>query len=111
MSNTKNDVLLLYGTCPDAETARKIARSLLDAKLVACVNILAGLTSLYQWQGQIEQSEEVAFIAKSTEGAWSAAAELFQSLHPYEEPALVALPVCDGLPGFMQWVRSEVVVS
>lgn len=108
MSHAKNDeVLLLYGTCPDVEAARLIARSMLDAHLVACVNILPGMVSLYQWQGQMEQADEVAFIAKSTRGAWEKASALFQSQHPYEEPALVAVPLSDGLPGFMDWVRSE----
>ncbi|WP_162916577.1 divalent-cation tolerance protein CutA [Cohaesibacter haloalkalitolerans] len=104
----KNDeILLLYGTCPDGETARAIGRSLLEAKLVACVNILPGMTALFQWQGQLEECSEVVLIAKSRHGVWDEVARLYQSLHPYEEPALVALPVSDGLPGFLNWVRTE----
>ncbi len=110
MSNAKSDeVLLLYGTCPDVETARMIARAMLQEASVACVNILSGMVSLYQWRGQMEEANEVAFIAKSTRSAWENAARIFQSLHPYEEPALVALPVSEGLPGFMDWVRSETI--
>nr|WP_321980103.1 divalent-cation tolerance protein CutA [uncultured Cohaesibacter sp.] len=110
MSQAKSDeVLLLYGTCPDVETARRIARSMLEESSVACVNILSGMVSLYQWQGQMEEANEVAFIAKSTRGAWEKAAKTFQSQHPYDEPALVALPACDGLPGFMDWVRHETI--
>ena len=80
---------------------------MLEAHLVACVNILPGMVSLYQWEGKMEESCEVAFIAKSTSKAWEGASLLFRSMHPYEEPALVALPVTHGLPGFIEWIRGE----
>ena len=98
---------IFYGTCPDMDVAKEIARALLDASLVACVNLLPNMTSLYHWQGVVEMDSEVVFIAKSSEAHWQAASELFASLHPYDEPALVALDLQSGLAGYLGWMDQE----
>ena len=102
-----NDYQLLYGTCPDMECARMIATVLLERRLVACVNILPGMTSLFHWQGEIEEASEVVFIAKALRACWSDLSRVYTELHPYEEPALVALDLSDGLPGFLRWIAEE----
>ena len=108
--NCGNDTaLLVYGTCPDAECAKAIAKLLLERRLVACVNILPGMMSLYRWQGSVEEDSEVVFVAKTRQTCWPALSECFASLHPYDEPALVALPVSAGLPGFLSWIAKETV--
>ncbi|SNY94158.1 divalent cation tolerance protein [Cohaesibacter sp. ES.047] len=101
------ECLFVYGTCPDAEVGKAIARALLDARLVACVNLLPGMISLFRWDGKVEEAAEVAFIAKTSKSRMPAVKALFEKHHPYEEPALIALPVADGLPGFLSWVISE----
>lgn len=103
----KNRYQWLYGTCPDMETARAIASQLLDRRLVACVNLLPGMVSLYHWQGKMEEASEVVFIAKSRRVCWAELSELYTRLHPYEEPSLVALDVSDGLPGYLGWIDAE----
>ena len=100
----RDDHLLLYGTCPDMDCGKRLARALLDARLVACVNLLPGMVSLYLWQGAMEEGGEVAFIAKTTRACWPECADLFAKLHPYDEPALVALEMDEGLPGFLGWI-------
>ncbi|WP_319533576.1 divalent-cation tolerance protein CutA [uncultured Cohaesibacter sp.] len=107
--DTKNNKehLMLYATCPDMKTGKAIARALLDARLVACVNLLPGMTSLFRWDGEVQEEGEVAFIAKTTRPEIEAAKALFAKQHPYDEPALVALPIVDGLPGFLSWIETE----
>ena len=107
MEKKNNTIILLYGTCPDMTVAKSLARSLLDAGLVACVNLVPGMVSLYQWQGQMEESAEVLLIAKTQESRVDAVKVMFAELHPYDEPALIALPVRDGLDGFLRWVAGE----
>ena len=109
--NHNDEALLLYGTCPDMETARKIGAALLEARLVACVNCLPGMVSMYHWKGTIEQDDEVVYIAKTMRSHWGAASRLYGRLHPYEEPALVALDVKDGLEGFISWIAKETGTS
>ncbi|MCV6574722.1 MAG: divalent-cation tolerance protein CutA [Cohaesibacter sp.] len=108
MSVAASDVIFLYGTCPDDAIARQIGASLVRLKLVACVNILPGMTSLYRWQGKVEETQEVVFIAKAKRQHYEEIARRFAKLHPYDEPALVVLGVETGLPGYLGWVmRSD----
>lgn len=102
-----SDVIFLYGTCPDEACARQIAGSLVRLKLVACVNILPGMRSLYRWDGKVEEAEEVVFIVKAKREHYDAIAERFEKLHPYDEPALLSLDVRDGLPGYLNWIMSS----
>lgn len=100
---------LLYGTCPDMESARAIASRLLEQRLVACVNLLPSMTSLYRWQGKVEEDSEIVFIAKSHKDCWAELSALYTRMHPYEEPALIALELSDGLPGYLGWLDMETV--
>lgn len=105
--NEKNVYQFLYGTCPDMESAKAIASALLQQKLVACVNLLPGMLSLYRWQGEMEEASEIVFIAKSRAACWEDLSRLYCELHPYEEPALVALDIKNGLPGYLSWIDHE----
>lgn len=95
-------------TAPSRETARQIARALLDKRLAACVNIISPINSLYTWEGQVQDDEEALLIVKSR-------ADLFhqglvpavKALHPYEVPEIIALPVIAGLRSYLDWI-SEV---
>jgi len=75
--------------------------------LVACVNLLPGMVSLYHWKDKLEEASEVVFIAKSRADCWDDLAALYTDLHPYDEPALVALDMADGLPGYLRWIDEE----
>jgi periplasmic divalent cation tolerance protein len=98
------DILILVSTCPDASTAERIARELVDASLVACVNIVPGLRSIYRWNGAVQADDEVLMILKTPADRLSAARERLVALHPYDVPEVVALPVADGHHPYLQWV-------
>ena len=92
-------------TAPTHESASQIARVLLDKKLVACVNILPGIRSLYVWEGVISDDEEVLMIIKSRTSLFEK--ELLPSIveiHPYEVPEIIALPIVMGLQSYLDWL-------
>lgn len=94
-------------TCPDVAIARHLARAVLEAGLVACANILPGVESFYHWQGRIESDGEVLLRLKARLGAFDALAALITRLHPYDLPAIVALPVIASGPGYETWLRDS----
>jgi periplasmic divalent cation tolerance protein len=102
-----NSVLMVMTTAPDAEVAQKIARSLVERRLAACVNILAPCQSVYYWQGAVEDSNEVPMLIKTTAARYGALEAAITALHPYEVPEIVALPLSHGLPEYLNWVIAE----
>lgn len=102
-----SDVLLVVTTLPDRTTAERIADSLVTAHAAACVNILAECTSIYHWQGKLERSAEVPLLIKTTRDAYAKLEALLRSLHPYDLPEIVAVPVTAGLPPYLDWVAQE----
>jgi periplasmic divalent cation tolerance protein len=95
-------------TCPNPETAQSLAKQLLEKRLVACVNLVPQVTSMYWWEGQIQQDSEVLLIAKTVAERVAELKALLPELHPYDVPELVVLPVEDGLPAYLNWVKTEV---
>jgi periplasmic divalent cation tolerance protein len=93
-------------TCPNKETAEKIARLLVVDKLAACVNILPNITSIYSWQGQIETTDEQLLIIKSPQTNYQAIETAIRSHHPYELPEIIAVPIERGLPEYINWILS-----
>lgn len=100
-------VHLAFSTCPDLESAQRLADALVGERLAACVNILPGVHSTYQWQGKVERSEEVQLVIKTTAERLPALAARLTQLHPYELPELVAVPVAAGLPAYLHWIAGE----
>lgn len=94
-------------TCPDEDTARRLAASMVSEKLAACANVLPGLTSVYQWQGQIETDPESLLIIKTAADRREALTERLAALHPYDVPEVIALPIEAGLPSYLQWLTDE----
>jgi periplasmic divalent cation tolerance protein len=97
--------IIIYCTCPDIATAEKISRQLVNDKLAACVNLLPGITSIYEWQGKIEQSSEVLLVIKSMAERFAEISTLIEDIHPYELPELIAVSITDGLPGYLDWIK------
>ncbi len=93
-------------TCPDKQSAEKVARLLVEEKLAACVNILPNIRSIYSWQGQIESAEEQLLIIKSPQAGYQAIETAILSLHPYELPEIIAVPIERGLPEYINWINS-----
>ncbi|MCL1940010.1 MAG: divalent-cation tolerance protein CutA [Desulfovibrionaceae bacterium] len=101
------NALFVYITVPDEETARSMAKRLVEERLCACANILPGLESLYWWGGKVEQSREAALICKTMQSAWPSFEKRARELHPYDTPCIVALPLEKGFAPFMQWIADE----
>lgn len=105
------DIVVAYVTCPDDDTARTIAHALVEAGEAACVNIVPGLRSVYRWRGKIETDDEQLLLIKTTAARLDDVRERVLGLHPDELPEIIAVPVTHGLPGYMDWVRSETQAS
>lgn len=101
------DTLLVLTNLPDAESARALAGRLVEARLAACVNILAPCRSVYRWRGGIEDAEEIPLLAKTTAARYPALEAAIRSGHPYELPEIVAVPIGPGLPEYLAWVAAE----
>jgi periplasmic divalent cation tolerance protein len=97
-------ILLALSTFPDAETARKISNQLVAEKLAACANILPGVESIYRWKEKIESENETLVFFKLSEDGQSAFQEKLRSLHPYEVPEIIFVPVSNGLSEYLGWV-------
>lgn len=96
--------IIIYCTCPNIETADRISRLIIRNHMAACVNQIKGVTSIYEWEGKIEQENEVLLIIKTTEKRFEAIKQLVSEEHPYELPELIAVPVTQGLPDYLEWI-------
>ena len=98
---------LALSTCPEQSVAESIARTLVEESLAACVNIIPGLTSVYQWQGKTETDQEVLLLIKTRSNKFSALAERIKQLHPYELPEVIAVDITNGLSDYLNWIRDN----
>ena len=103
---TETDYRLVLCTCPDQETATRIAERLVGERLAACVSLVPGLTSIYRWEGQIQRDAEVLLLIKTVAGRVAVLADTLRGLHPYAVPELIALPLTDGLPDYLNWITT-----
>ena len=101
------ETLLVLTNCPDEETANSIALAVVEAKVAACVNILPCVQSIYRWQGVVESATEIPLFIKSTAANYPALEKLIAGLHPHEIPEIIALPISQGLPAYLNWVAAE----
>jgi len=106
MSNP-DAVHLLYCTCPDGDTAARIARRLVEERLAACINIVPGLRSIYRWQDALHDDAEVLMLIKTRQDSIGRLTETLLQLHPYELPEVIAVPVVAGHAPYLDWVRDN----
>jgi periplasmic divalent cation tolerance protein len=102
-----DQVLLILTNLPDEASAQATARMLVERRLVACVNLLPAVCSIYRWQGAVEEASEVTLLMKSTPSRYPELEAAIKAAHPYEVPEIIALPVAAGLPAYLEWVVSE----
>lgn len=107
MHPSASPVHVALSTAPDADSAARIARALVEERLAACVNVVPAVRSVYRWQGAVEEQTEVLLVIKTRAERIEALAARLRALHPYELPELVALPVTAGLPAYLDWVAAE----
>lgn len=105
--------VLLYTTWPDDASARAAGRACVEAGLAACVNVLAPMTSIYRWQGAVEHASETPMLVKTTATRAPAVREFLLARHPYDTPAIVALPLSLALSHqpFLDWIAAETSAS
>lgn len=99
--------VFLYITADSPEEAASLGRTLVEERLAACVNILGGTTSFYWWDGEVQQGAETALIAKTRADLAGAVTERIKSLHGYDCPCVVALPITGGNQDFLAWIGKE----
>ncbi|MFP7723122.1 divalent-cation tolerance protein CutA [Lysobacter sp. A3-1-A15] len=100
-------VVIVHCACPDAATADRLARALVDERLAACASVLPGMRSTYRWQGRVEQADEVLLLAKTTDACLQACTDRLQAMHPYELPEVIAVEAAGGLLPYLAWVADE----
>jgi periplasmic divalent cation tolerance protein len=95
-------------TAPSKEVGRKVARHLVENKLAACVNIVAPIESIYFWEGEIQEDNEVLLFAKTrSDLVESALIPAVKSVHPYDIPEIIALPIQAGSKSYLDWIRDS----
>jgi periplasmic divalent cation tolerance protein len=103
-----DQVILAFTTCPDEATAQTLAAALVQERLAACVNRIAGLRSTYFWDARLQDDSEILLIMKTTTGRLGELQARLTALHPYELPELLAIPVAGGNERYLDWVRMGV---
>lgn len=93
-------------TCPDMDTGERIAIALVNKRLAACVNVLPAMRSIYRWKGEIESAQEHLLVIKGRTHDFEAIQACIQSLHPYELPEVIAVPIVGGLPAYLSWLNN-----
>lgn len=101
-------VAVVFTTVPDARTARKIAEGLVARRLAACVNVVDKVRSFYRWKGRLERSGESLLIIKTVKKNCGKINKFLKTVHPYELPELIALPVVWGSKEYLTWVQKSV---
>lgn len=100
-------VAVIYSTIDDLKTARRIAQTLTQEQLVACVNIIPNIESFYRWKGKIENSNEVIIIAKTVDQNVKKTIQRIKQLHKYEIPDIIVLPIIGGLKDYLDYISME----
>lgn len=103
-----HNVNWVYMTASGKEEAGMIGEKLIEAKLAACINIFGPITSIFMWEGKVDQDTEVAFVAKTTADKVPELVETVKSLHSYEVPCIISLPVSNGSADFLGWIEESV---
>ena len=107
MSSSEPEVSVAFITAPDLQTGTGIARALVEERLVACVNLVPGIRSIYRWEGAVEEEAEVLLVVKTRSDRARDLVDRVAELHPYELPEVVMLPAVGGNPPYLDWVREE----
>ena len=94
-------------TAPSVEVAAVLARTLVSERLAACGNIVPAVRSVYRWQGEVQDEQEVLLLLKTVQRVVPALTERVAALHPYELPEVIALPVAGGLDAYIGWIEES----
>jgi periplasmic divalent cation tolerance protein len=104
-------MLLVLTNLPDRAAAERLADSLIEKRLAACINILAPCRSVYRWKDAVQHDEEHPMLIKTTTECYPALEAAVRAGHPYELPEIIAVPVERGLPAYLDWIAAETSAS
>ena len=99
-----SEAVIAFSTIDSEKEAQKIAKALVESKLAACVNLIPGVTSIYEWQNEICEEREILMVIKTSAARVEELKATMEELHPYEVPELVVCPIIDGLHDYLGWV-------
>jgi periplasmic divalent cation tolerance protein len=105
------DKQIVLTTAGSEEEARKIARTMVDRRLAACVNIVPEIESIYRWQGKVEESREWLLLIKTSAALFSAVRDAIRELHSYDLPECITVNIEDGSAEYLQWLESSIAKS
>jgi periplasmic divalent cation tolerance protein len=99
--------LLVMTNLPDEQSARTLARDLVERRLSACVNISSAIHSIYRWQNAVEEAAEFTLFIKTSRRRYTEVQKAIKAAHPYEMPEIIALPIDAGLPAYLGWITQQ----
>jgi periplasmic divalent cation tolerance protein len=105
--NGPMSVLIVFCNCPDETSAERMATALVEERLAACVNRIAGVASTYRWQGKVCRDNEHLLLIKTTSERFAALCERILALHPYELPEVIAVDIVHGSAPYLDWIAAE----
>lgn len=100
--------VLIFCTVPDSDIASRISEILIEKKLAACVSWGENMQSVYRWNGHVEKATEVKLTIKTVRGKYDEVEKLILSVHPYDVPEILSVPVLDGFGPYLKWIADEV---
>jgi len=103
------DKIVVLNTCASAEEAERLARSLVDQRLAACVTVITPVRSFYRWQGAVADAAEWLLVIKTSRPLFARLRAALESTHSYEVPEILALPVIEGSTNYLSWIDSELL--
>lgn len=103
----KTEEIVIFITAPNEEEAAKIARSIVEARLAACANIIRNIRSIYSWQGNIEDEAEVLMIVKTRRSLFNSLTARVREIHSYDVPEIIALPIVRGSDDYLKWLKES----
>lgn len=103
----ETDPVLIYTTFETVEEAKNVGRVLVESGLAACVNIIPSMTSIYEWQGEIQETGEVVMVIKTRKGCQTQTLRRAKELHPYDTPALLVINPSDADEDFAAWIAEQ----
>jgi len=107
MPEQTEEEIVIFITAPNEDEAALIARSLVESRLAACANIIRNVRSIYTWQGNIQDDSEVLMMVKTRKGLFKSVSGRVKELHSYDVPEIIALPIIEGSPDYLEWIKTS----
>lgn len=111
MKPTENQIIFIYSTFPDLNSARSIAKELTEEKLIACANIFPEMHSIYWWEDKVQEANEVVAIFKTKADLFDLCEQAIKTSHPYTTPCLLAINIANGNIDYLTWIKQAAAAS